>query len=312
MDKESKIYIAGHTGLVGSALYRALRHRGLENIVVRGSVELDLRKQQDTEDFIASVKPDYVFLAAARVGGKQANSKYTADFIYDNVQIQTNVIHSSYNAGVKNLLFFGSNCMYPRDCEQPMKEEFLLTGPFESSNEPYAVAKMTGIKMCKAYNQQHGTKFISIIPASQFGPNDNFDLATSHLVPALIRRFHEAKERGKEEFFFSTTGKPRREIMYVDDLADAALFVMDNYESSEPLNVGCGYDLTMREIAELIADVVGYRGKIIYDMAKKDGVMRKLLDSSKISSLGWRPQISLHDGIERTYNWLKRNLNTQR
>ncbi len=307
MEKNARVYVAGHTGLVGSAIVQALSRRGIENIVTRRSQELDLRKQAPVNAFFEQTRPDYVFLAAAHVGGKQANSTFTGEFIYDNLQIQTNVIHGSYKAGVKKLLFFGSNCMYPRDARQPLEEESLLTGPFEPSNEPYAVAKVTGFKMCAAYNRQYRTNFITAIPASQFGPHDNFDLAACHLVPALIRRFHEAKLRGDATFNFATTGNPRREIMYVDDLAEASLFLMDTYQSSEPINVGPGYDLTMREIAECVKEAVGFQGEIIYDSKKKDGIMRKLLDSSKIHGLGWRPSTSIREGIQKTYEWLALN-----
>lgn len=303
MDKGSKIYVAGHRGLVGSAILRKLRAEGYTNLVTRTRQELDLRDQAAVNRFFEEERPEYVFLAAAKVGGILANSTYPADFIRDNLLIQTHVIDAAYRYGVKKLLFLGSSCIYPKHAPQPMKEEHLLTGPLEPTNEAYAVAKIAGIKMCQAYRRQYGFNAISLMPTNLYGPGDNFDLQTSHVLPALIRKFHEAKVSGEREVVVWGTGTPRREFLHVDDLADAALFLMERYDSEEIINVGVGEDLSIRELAELVAEVVGYRGEITFDTSKPDGMPRKLLDVSRLFALGWRPKIPLRDGIRQTYEW---------
>lgn len=308
MKKNSKIYIAGHTGLVGSSIKRKLEKEGYINLLFRTSSELDLRDQKATEEFFLREKPEYVFDAAAKVGGIKANSEKKADFIYDNLQIQNNIIYSSYKFGIKKLLFLASNCIYPKNCKQPMKEEFILTGPPEPTNDAYAIAKIAGIAMCQSYNSQYKQNFISVIPTNLFGPNDNFDLETSHFVAAQIRRFHEAK-LNKKDFILWGTGKPRREIMHVDDAADACLFLMQNYDSSEPINAGIGYDFSIKEISGLIKKIIGFEGKTILDKTKSDGIKRKLLDSSKINALGWKPKINLEDGLRETYEWFVKKYN---
>ena len=307
MDKGSKIYIAGHTGLVGSAIKRCLEEKGYNNLIFRTSKELDLRDQKYVEEFFRKEKPEYVFNAAARVGGIIANKEKKAEFIYDNIQIQSNIIHFSWKYGVKKLLFFGSNCMYPKNSPQPIKEESFLTGAPELTNDAYSVAKIAGVKMCQSYNEQYKTNFICVVPASLFGPNDNFDLNDSHFVPAFIRKFHEAKIKGDKKIILWGSGKPRREIMYVDNLADACLFLMDNYNSSELINIGTGEDFEIREIAEILREITGFKGGIEYDISKPDGVMRKLLDSSKIESLGWKPKTEAIDGLKKTYEWFQEN-----
>jgi len=303
MDKGSKIYVAGHRGLVGSAILRKLRAEGYTNLVTRTRQELDLRDQAAVNRFFEEERPEYVFLAAAKVGGILANSTYPADFIRDNLLIQTHVIDAAYRYGVKKLLFLGSSCIYPKHAPQPMKEEHLLTGPLEPTNEAYAVAKIAGIKMCQAYRRQYGFNAISLMPTNLYGPGDNFDLQTSHVLPALIRKFHEAKEEGRKEVVVWGTGTPRREFLHVDDLADAALFLMKHYESEEIINVGVGEDISIRELAELIARIVGFEGEIVYDTTKPDGTPRKLLDTSRLFALGWRPKIPLEEGIRQTYRW---------
>lgn len=295
--------MAGHRGLVGSALVRKLRQGGYTNLLLRTREELDLTDQKAVEEFFAREKPEYVFLAAAKVGGILANSTYPADFIRVNLQIQTNVIDAAYRYGTKKLLFLGSSCIYPKYAPQPMKEEHLLTGPLEPTNEAYAVAKIAGIKMCQAYRRQYGFNAISLMPTNLYGPGDNFDLQTSHVLPALIRKFHEAKEEGRKEVVVWGTGTPRREFLHVDDLADAALFLMKHYESEEIINVGVGEDISIRELAELIARIVGFEGEIVYDTTKPDGTPRKLLDTSRLFALGWRPKIPLEEGIRQTYRW---------
>jgi len=365
LKRDAKIYIAGHTGLVGSALVRKLTSEGYTNLLTRTHAELDLERQADVEAFFEAEKPEYVLLVAAKVGGILANNKYPAEFIYENLAIQTNVIHAASNTGVKRLLFLGSSCIYPRDCFQPMREEYLLTGPLETTNEPYAVAKIAGIKMCEAYNRQYGTQFLAVMPTNLYGPNDNFNLETSHVLPALIRKFHLTKVAAqgdwqqikKDESIYGTipsdiianlisiskahghgssvpsayslvpslipkvtlwgTGTPRREFLHADDHADACLFLMNLEEKvlrllliahrSLIINIGCGKDQTIRELAESVAKVVGYDGDIEWDTSKPDGVPRKLLDVSKLSDLGWNPQISLEDGIKETYDWYLRN-----
>lgn len=303
MDVHSKVYIAGHRGLVGSAIYRELEKKGYNNLIVRTSRELDLKKQEAVASFFTEEKPEYVFLAAAKVGGILANSTYPAEFIYENLMIQTNVIHQAYLNGVKKLLFLGSSCIYPKFAPQPMKEECLLTGELEPTNEPYAVAKIAGIKMCQSYNRQYGTSFISVMPTNLYGPGDNFDLETSHVLAALIRKFHEAKINNRDYVELWGTGTPKREFLFVDDLADACLFLMNNYDSSEIINIGTGEDLTIKELAELVRKVVGYEGDIKWDSSKPDGTPRKLLDVSKLSNLGWKARTGLEEGIRKTYEW---------
>lgn len=306
MDKSSKIYIAGHKGLVGSALLRKLQGLGYSNLVHRTGAELDLRNQQAVETFFAAEKPDYVFLAAAKVGGIYANNTYPAEFIYDNLAIQTNIIHVSYRHGVRKLLFLGSSCIYPKFAPQPMKEEYLLTGELEPTNEPYAIAKIAGIKMCQAYNRQYGTNFISVMPTNLYGPNDNYDLETSHVLPALIRKFHEARVNGQPEVEIWGTGNPRREFLFVDDLADACVFLMNkyNYKDTAPfINIGTGTDVTITELAGLIKEVTGFIGNLRFDPTKPDGTPRKLLDISRLEALGWRAGTGLREGLKISYAW---------
>jgi GDP-L-fucose synthase len=306
MNKNSKIYIAGHRGLVGSALLRKLQEQGFSKFVTKTSKELDLRRQSEVEAFFAAEKPEYVFLSAAKVGGILANSTYKAEFIYDNIMIASNVINSSYKFGVKKLLNLGSSCIYPKFAPQPMKEEHLLTGILEPTNEPYAIAKIAAIKLCRYYNDQYNTNFISVMPTNLYGPNDNFDLETSHVLPALIRRFHEAKVTMQPAVILWGTGKPYREFLYVDDLADACVFLMDKYnykEIGEFINIGTGKDVTIKELAELVKGIVGYKGDIRYDPTKPDGTAKKLLDVSRLQSLGWNSKASLKEGIRKTYEF---------
>ena len=298
MNKNAKIYIAGHKGMVGSAILRRLQKEGFENFVLRSSKELDLRIQQDVENFFKEEKPEYVFLAAAKVGGILANNTYRAEFLYDNLMIQNNVIHQAYVNGVKKLLFLGSSCIYPKHAPQPLKEEYLLTGELEPTNEPYAIAKIAGIKMCDAYRDQYGCNFISAMPTNLYGPNDNYDLKTSHVLPALIRKFHEAKLENKPFVEVWGTGSPRREFLHVDDLADACLFLMENYNEPGFVNVGTGVDVTIKELAEMIRDIVGYEGEIQWDTSKPDGTPRKLMDVSRLNEMGWKSRIGLRVGIE--------------
>ena len=307
MDKKSKIYVAGHTGLVGSAIMRRLQKAGFRNLVFRSSRELDLTDQDVTQNFFLQEKPEYVFLAAAKVGGIQANNTLPADFIYKNLAIEANVIHSAYRSGVKKLLFLGSSCIYPRNCPQPIKEKYLLTGALEKTNEPYAVAKIAGIIMCQSYNRQYGTNYISVMPTNLYGPGDNFDLNSSHVLPALLRKFHEAKINKAAEVVMWGTGKPRREFLHVDDLADACLFLMEKYNDSEIVNIGTGEDLPIIKLAELVQKIVGFNGDIVSDTTKPDGTLRKQLDVSKLHSLGWRHKINLKDGIKSTYDWFLAN-----
>jgi len=306
MEKDSLIYIAGHTGLVGSAITRRLKAEGYHNLIYKTIEEFDLTRQADVEAYFAEHKPEYVFLAAARVGGIHANNTYPADFIRDNLAIQYNIIESSYRNGVKKLLFLGSSCIYPRECPQPMKEEYFLTGPLEPTNEPYAVAKIAGITMCQSYNRQYGANFISVMPTNLYGPGDNFDLKNSHVLPALIRKFHEAKVEGKKEVVIWGTGRPRREFLFVDDLADAVVFLMNNYDQSEIINIGVGQDSTIRELAELVREVAGFDGEIVHDTSQPDGMPRKLLDVSRLNKLGWKAKTSLREGIKITYDWYAR------
>ncbi|GFO54225.1 GDP-L-fucose synthase [Geomonas sp. Red276] len=303
MDKGGKIFVAGHRGLVGSAIVRELEGQGYGNLVVRTSKELDLRDQAATAAFFAAERPDYVLVAAAKVGGIVANNSYPADFIYDNLMIQNNVVHSAYLNGVRKLLLLGSTCIYPKMAPQPIKEEYLLTGPLEPTNEPYAIAKIAGIKMCQSYNRQYGTRFISAMPTNLYGPNDNFDLTTSHVLPALLRKFHEAKVAGEPEVVVWGSGTPYREFVHVDDVARASVFLMQNYEGNEPVNIGSGVELTIKELALKIGEVVGYRGDIRFDASKPDGTPRKLCDVSRIHELGWRHQVELEEGLKSTYEW---------
>ena len=298
-----RIYVAGHRGMVGSAILRALRKTGFDNILTRTSAELDLRRQADVEAFFAQEKPDYVFLAAARVGGILANDTYPADFIYDNLAIEANIIHSAHQTGVRKLLFLGSTCIYPKLAPQPLKEEYLLSGPLEPTNEWYAVAKIAGIKLCQAYRRQHGDDFISAMPTNLYGPEDNFDLEKSHVVPAMMRKMHEAKIKGEHSVPLWGTGNPLREFLHVDDLADALLFLMEHYSGEEHVNVGVGHDLSIRELAETVAEAVGYQGELAFDPSKPDGTPRKLVDTSKINALGWQPRIGLAEGLRETYQW---------
>jgi GDP-L-fucose synthase len=299
--RDASIFVAGHRGLVGSAIVRQLQAEGAQRLILRPRQELDLTDQAAVEAFFASDKPEYVFLAAAKVGGILANDSYPAEFLRDNLAIQTNVIHSAWRHGVRKLCFLGSSCIYPKLAPQPLKEESLLTGPLEPTNEWYAIAKIAGIKMCQAYRRQYGFDAISLMPTNLYGPGDNFDLKTSHVLPALIRKFHEAKEQGAREVVIWGTGTPRREFLHVDDLAAAAVFLMKNYSDEQFINVGSGEDLTIRELAEMVAQAVGYTGSIVTDPSKPDGTPRKLMDVSRLSKLGWSPRIPLREGIERTY-----------
>ena len=303
MNKRSRIYVAGHGGLVGAAIVRRLEKAGYDNLILRTHEEMDLTRQGSVEAFFEEERPDYVFLAAAKVGGILANATYPADFIYQNLLMETNIIHAAYVYGVKKLLFLGSSCIYPKHCPQPMKEEHLLSGYLESSNEPYAVAKIAGIKMCQAYNRQYGTCFISLMPTNLYGSGDNFDLETSHVLPALIRKFHEAKIGGNVSVEIWGTGKPRREFLHVDDLADACLFLINYYEETEIVNVGVGKELSIRDLAEMIAEVVQFDGDLRFDATKPDGTPLKMLDVSKLTALGWQAKMPLKEGIRRTYQY---------
>lgn len=303
MTPDSAIYVAGHRGLVGSAIVRCLQAQGFYNLLLRSSKELDLREQGAVREFFAKERPHYVFLAAARVGGIHANDTYPAEFIHDNLCIQNNVIDAAYRNGCKKLLFLGSSCIYPRDCPQPIKEEYLLTGPLEPTNQWYALAKIAGIKMCQAYRKQYGFDAISAMPTNLYGPGDNFHPENSHVIPALIRRFHEAREAGAPEVAIWGTGTPRREFLYVDDLADALVFLMQNYSEAEHVNVGCGEDLTIMELAKLVAQAVGYQGRIVTDTSKPDGTPQKLLDVGKIRKTGWIAGTPLTEGLARTCQW---------
>ncbi|MCL2412733.1 MAG: GDP-L-fucose synthase [Bacteroidales bacterium] len=298
MDKHSKIYIAGHQGMVGSALLRRLEKEGFSNFILRTFEQLDLRNQQAVTDFFAQEKPDYVFLAAAKVGGIVANNTYRAEFIYDNLMMEANIIHQSYVNGVKKLLFLGSSCIYPKLAPQPLKEEYLLTGELEPTNEPYAIAKIAGIKLCDAYRAQYGCNFISVMPTNLYGPNDNYDLQNSHVIPAMIRKFSEAKEANAPEVELWGTGTPMREFLHVDDLADACVFLMKFYNETGLVNIGCGEDLSIKTLAEMIKDIVGYNGAIVWNSSKPDGTPRKLMSVEKLSKLGWVAKIGLKEGIE--------------
>jgi GDP-L-fucose synthase len=307
VEKNAKIYIAGHRGMAGSAIFRRLEKEGYGNLIIRTSSELDLRDQGAVAGFFEAEKPEYVFLAAAKVGGIIANSIYKADFLYDNLSIQNNIIHSSYLNGVKKLLFLGSSCIYPKHAPQPLKEDYLLTGPLESTNEPYAIAKIAGIKMCEAYRAQYGCNFISVMPTNLYGYNDNYDLHTSHVLPALIRKFHEAVMNSLPQVTIFGTGKPFREFMFSDDLADACLFLMQHYNDREFINAGIGKDLSIRDLALLIRDITGFEGELVFDTSRPDGTPRKLMDVTKLHSIGWKHTIELRDGIRLAYEDFKKN-----
>lgn len=307
MNLDSKVYVAGHRGLVGSAIARRLAAGGHGNVVARTSGELDLTDARGVDAFFREERPEYVFLAAAKVGGILANASYPADFVRENLAIELNVIDAARRWGVEKLLFLGSSCIYPKFAPQPMREEHLLTGELEPTNQPYAVAKIAGIELCRAYNAQHGTDFVSVMPTNLYGPNDNFDPETSHVLPALLRRFHEARERGEPSVTVWGTGTPRREFLHVDDLADACVFLMQSYSGSGVLNIGVGEDVSIAELAEVVREVVGYEGEVVFDTSKPDGTPRKLLDVGKLSGMGWRAAIPLKDGIASTYEWFLAN-----
>jgi GDP-L-fucose synthase len=302
MDKAARIFVAGHRGMVGSAIVRQLAAKGYTNLVTRTHAELDLLDQAAVKAFMAGEKLDYLFLAAAKVGGIQANNVYRADFIYQNLMMQSNIIHAAHEAGLQRLLFLGSSCIYPRDCPQPIKEDYLLTGPLEPTNEPYAIAKIAGIKLCESYNRQYGRAYVSAMPTNLYGPNDNYDLANSHVLPALLRKAHEAKARGDTELVVWGTGKPMREFLYLDEMAEACVFLMEHEEIVDGLfNVGSGTDVTIRELAETVMEVVGFDGTLTFDASKPDGTPRKLMDVSRLAALGWSSSVSLRDGIQSTY-----------
>jgi GDP-L-fucose synthase len=301
MKKEDKIYIAGHNGMVGSSIVRKLQREGFTNLITRSSKELNLINQADVLSFFEANKPDYVFLAAAKVGGIQANNTYKGDFLYDNLMIQTNVIHAAHVYPVKKLLFLGSSCIYPKFAEQPISEDSLLTGILEPTNEPYAIAKIAGIKLCDAYRDQYGCNFISAMPTNLYGPNDNYDLAGSHVLPAMIRKFHEARNNGSKEVVVWGTGKPMREFLYVDDLAEACYFLMENYNKPGAINVGTGSDITIADLAHLVKKIVGFEGEIVFDTSKPDGTPKKQLNVSRINQLGWKATIELEEGIRKAY-----------
>ncbi len=308
MKPSSRVYVAGHAGLVGSAIVRALETRGYADLVLRSRSDLDLRRQRDVEQFFEETKPDVVVLAAATVGGILANDTYRGDFILDNLQIQTNIIAGARAAGVERLLFLGSSCIYPRDCDQPMREDYLLGGPLEHTNEPYAVAKIAGLKLCEALNHQYGTRYVAVMPTNLYGPNDNFNLETSHVLPALIRKFHEARSEGRDEVVLWGTGTPLREFLHVDDLAAACVHLLEDTDAIELINIGTGSEVTIRGLAEIVARVVGFEGRIVQDLTKPDGTPRKLLDVSRLRELGWTAGISLPEGIRSTYEWFLANV----
>jgi GDP-L-fucose synthase len=301
LERTSKIYVAGHRGMVGSAVIRRLRASGYTNLATKTHAELDLLNQAATAKFLSQEKPDFIFLAAAKVGGIHANNTYRADFIYQNLMVEANVINSASQAGVKRMLFLGSSCIYPRDCPQPITEEYVLSGPLEPTNEPYAIAKIAGIKLCESYNHQYGTRYFSVMPTNLYGPNDNYDLNNCHVLPALIRKAHEAKNRGDKELVAWGSGNPMREFLYVDDMADACVFLMESGTSEGLFNVGTGEDVTVRELAETVMSVVGFQGEIVFDASKPDGTPRKLLNVERMRRLGWQAKTSLRDGIAKAY-----------
>lgn len=305
MNKDSRIYVAGHRGMVGSAIVRKLRGSGFENLILRTSSELNLVRQAEVEKFFEEQKPDYVFLAAAKVGGIMANNTYRADFLYENMMIEANVIHAAYQNNVKKLLFLGSSCIYPKLAPQPLKEEYLLTDELEYTNEPYAIAKIAGIKLCENYRKQYGCNFISAMPTNLYGPNDNYDLKNSHVLPALLRKFHESKLEGKDKVEIWGSGTPKREFLHVDDLAEACLHLMENYNGEEWFNIGTGEDISIKELAEMIKEITGYEGKLVFDSTKPDGTPRKLMDVSKILATGWKHKIPLKEGISQVYEQVK-------
>lgn len=302
MEKNEKVYVAGHRGMVGSAICRKLRSEGYENLLTASSSELDLRDQQQVDRFFEKEKPAYVFLAAAKVGGIHANNVYRAEFLYDNLMIQSNVIHAAHRNGVKKLMFLGSSCIYPKMAPQPLKEEYLLTGELEPTNEPYAIAKIAGIKLCESYRRQYGDNFIAVMPTNLYGPNDNYDLNNSHVLPALLRKFHTAVVKGERMVSIWGSGSPRREFLHVDDLADACYFLMQHYNEESFVNIGTGEDIPIRELAGLISEITGFDGEMIFDTSKPDGTPRKLMDVSRLHSLGWKHQISLEEGVKSVYN----------
>jgi len=302
VEKDIKIYVAGHRGMVGSAIVRELKGRGYNNILTRTHQDLDLTNQAAVSEFMIKEKPGYIFLAAAKVGGIHANNTYRGEFIYQNLMMETNIVHAAWQAGVIRLLFLGSSCIYPRDCPQPIKEEYILTGPLEQTNEPYAIAKIAGIKLCESYNLQYGTQYVSVMPTNLYGPNDNYDLQKSHVVPALIRKAHEAKVREEKELLVWGTGNPMREFLYVDDMADACVFLMEQGVQEGLFNVGTGEDVTIRELTEIVSSVVGFDGTIVFDVSMPDGTPRKLLDVNKLRKLGWQARTCLEDGVAKSYS----------
>ncbi|GJL63663.1 MAG: GDP-L-fucose synthase [Nitrospirales bacterium] len=316
MNSDSKIYVAGHNGMTGSAIVRNLRAKHYTNLILKNRQELDLTRQADVEQFFSIEKPEYVFLAAAKVGGILANHTYPAEFIFQNLSIETHILHSAYRHGVKRLLFLGSSCIYPKECSQPMKEQHLLSGYLEPTNEPYAIAKIAGIKMCEAYNRQYGTQFLSAMPTNLYGEGDNFDLQTSHVLPALVRKFHEGREQNTSVTIWGT-GRPQRELLYIDDCAEACVFLMNqpvelysqllNHEAGPVINIGTGEGLTISELVEKIMQIVGFKGQVEWDTTKPDGTMKKVLDVTRLKELGWRPHVSLKDGIQKTYNWYQQH-----
>ena len=308
MDKNAKIYIAGHRGMVGSAIKRALKNSGYANLICKTKEELDLLDQSSVVEFFKNERPEYVFIAAAKVGGILANNTYPADFIYQNLQIQNNIIYNAHKYKVKKLLFLGSSCIYPKLANQPIKEEYLLTGLLEPTNEAYAIAKIAGLKMCQYYKKQYGANFISCMPTNLYGPNDNFDLENSHVLPALIRKFYEARKENKENITIWGSGTPKREFLFVDDLADACIFLINNYDGVDTINVGVGKDISISELAQMIKNIIGFSGEIIYDETKPDGTLKKLLDVSRINDLGWKAQTTLEDGLKKTIECYKKSL----
>lgn len=302
MERSAKIFVVGHRGMVGSAIVRRLQSGGYRNLLLRTHAELDLLDQRAVHELLAQERPDYLFIAAAKVGGIQANNTYRADFLYQNLVIESNLIHGAHLAGVQRLMFLASSCIYPRDCPQPIKEEYLLTGPLEPTNEPYAIAKIAGIKLAESYNRQYGRQYVSVMPTNLYGPNDSYDLATSHVLPALIRKAHEARQRGDSEYVVWGSGTPRREFLYVDDMADACVHLMELDYDGPLINVGSGEDVTIRELAETVMQVVGFDGRIVFDSSKPDGMARKLLDVSRLAALGWRARMGLRDGIRASYD----------